>query len=303
MGSRLRFIILLGTLLLTFLAQSAFAEEEEDPTPVGNFALPASQQPGPFYSFGSNIIDKGQWQITGTPNIFKSTGERFVEFDTSILYGLSERSSLLFTLPSTIKYSNAATDDSYNGLGDVGLQGEYTLVDHSTKVSAAQISVIAALSVPSGKDRVSYNGTTYFLAGTANYMSPSWLQYVSPGMVIFGGDLSTRPGMLYYLDIGMGRNLYSEPGQYISLFLLEVNGQLNSPNPYIDATIPTRASGSVLQDGYFIYLTPSLFISTRSLAFQIGASFPVSQSWTNAIDQSVDYTASFNVTWTVNKIP
>src|SRR3990167_2625190 len=200
MGSRLRFIILLGTLLLTFLAQSAFAEEEEDPTPVGNFALPASQQPGPFYSFGSNIIDKGQWQITGTPNIFKSTGERFVEFDTSILYGLSERSSLLFTLPSTIKYSNAATDDSYNGLGDVGLQGEYTLVDHSTKVSAAQISVIAALSVPSGKDRVSYNGTTYFLAGTANYMSPSWLQYVSPGMVIFGGDLSTRPGMLYYLD-------------------------------------------------------------------------------------------------------
>ncbi len=42
---------------------AAKAKKEEKPAKIGNFSLPASQQPSALFGFGGNIIDKGEIQL------------------------------------------------------------------------------------------------------------------------------------------------------------------------------------------------------------------------------------------------
>lgn len=43
--------------------ESAAKAKEEKPAKIGNFSLPASQQPSALFGFGGNIIDKGEIQL------------------------------------------------------------------------------------------------------------------------------------------------------------------------------------------------------------------------------------------------
>jgi hypothetical protein len=66
---------------------------------IGNFALPPSQQPGPLFSFGQNILDKGDLEIMTFVAHLKGHRNRTTEIVPAILYGISDKASIFGVLP------------------------------------------------------------------------------------------------------------------------------------------------------------------------------------------------------------
>ena len=287
-------------LCFLLLASNAAISDEIAPLHIGNFSLPSSQQPGAFYSFGSNIIKKGQCQIAFTPDIFKSTGERYIEYSTNILYGTTEKSSLLLIIPSELEYKNKNNNLHYYGFGDITLQGEYAFYDQASYIDTKQIAGIFGITVPSGAQKIGYQRAAYFIGSTINYVAQEWLSYLSPGVLLFAGSEKIRPGTQWYVDLGVGKNITSKANQHIALALLEINAQYNATSPSDKFTPRTKQSGNVVTDGYLFYLSPSLFYSTPSMIYQVGFSVPIVQHWANT-SNVVDYYVACNLTWTLNK--
>lgn len=62
-------LLYLRRILLFLLFFSSFNIRAADKPPsIGNFSLPSSQQPGPFFSFGQNIVDKHQLIVSYNPS-------------------------------------------------------------------------------------------------------------------------------------------------------------------------------------------------------------------------------------------
>lgn len=285
------------SLVTLLISQQLIAADVQQP-PVGNFALPVSQQPYLFYSFGSNLIDKGQLLITENPDVFKATGERYLETSTSFLYGINENNSLLMTVPSTFEYK--AGEKHYRGFGDLSFQQEHALYTHNTKSQQFQVASILGFSVPSGSKNLTYETPSFFFAGSVNELTESWAYFFAPGVLVFEGPRAIRLGNIYYYELGFGKNLKSETGKYIFDIFFEINGQFNEKNPggFVG---PKSTNGTVLSDGYLHFITSALWFSTKHWAYQFGISYPYSQNWNDGTGK-VNYYVSGAVTYTMNGI-
>lgn len=286
----MRFILL----VIILLVESVHASVLETPPPNGNFALPRSQQPGAAYSFGSNILDPGQLQGRTTPNIFKSTGRRDIGSGVTLLYGTSEKTSLLFSLPITP--SRTGGQGRHAGLGDAGLQGEYEFYRRSSFKSIQKAAVLASFTLPTGTKDFSSEHVSYFIGGTFNQTWTDWIVFAAPGLLRFGGNPKNRPAPRYYYELGVGRNLTSQSGDYILTGFVEVNGQYDPKEP--SPTPVTRNSGgNILSDGNLLFFTPSLFFSTKKWIVELGVSLPVTQHWIGTRKQ-VNYYAGTAIAYT-----
>lgn len=284
----MHFILKRFFLFFCFFIINIDAVAMEKPIPIGNFSLPPSQRPGALYSFGSNIIDPGQIIGRITPNLFQTTTRRYIGSGLAMLYGSSSNTSLLFTLPITPSTSGPKDIQRHAGFGDVGLQGEYALYQHSSLTDSETGALLGGFTVPSGTKNFGYDTFSYFIGGTYSHVWSDWIIFTAPGLLQFsGGDPKKRLASRAYYEVGVAHNISSQTGEYIFTGFLEINGQYDNKNP---SPMPvTRDSGGrVLSDGNLLFLSPSLFFSTQKWILALGVSWPITQHWLGTRDQ-VDY--------------
>ncbi|HHF7374672.1 hypothetical protein [Legionella bozemanae] len=281
------------------------------PPAIGNFALATSQQPGPFFSFGQNIIDKNQFIVSFNPSYLYSQTQRILDGTPSILYGITDSASILLTLPYAFSYKNG--NQSLSGIGDLALDLEYAFYSHENSKYSDQATIIFSPTFPvsnlneiskklNPSSRVSgfskknvpssFDTMTYFIGATYSRMLVDWYGFIAPGVLFASKKDAIQQGAQYYYNFGIGRNIKSAEKKYILFGLLEINGQY-SVKTQLDSHSAPNTGGNI------IYATPSLSFSTPKIMIQIGLSLPVSQYWYGN-QSNISYYTSGIITWTIH---
>ena len=253
------------------------------PMPIGNFALPISQQPSPLFSFGQNIVAKGD-KIGYINPIFLSghNNKRFFYNEFYFLYGINERLSIFGLLPAPV--INKQDGVRISGFGDIILQLEYSVFGKQTNTSMTQATIIGSLYFPTGimqtdeTDIISAhapftgNGAlSFFVGGTLSHTTIDWYSFASMGGVIttHAGHRG-KIGNSFFYQGGVGHNLgrYSDK---IMMLLLEVDG-VRSTRDIICDDIDLDSGGNI------VYLGPAFYYSNENTIFQAGFQIPVIQN-------------------------
>lgn len=295
--------------LIYLLTSSSYADQ---PPSIGNFSLDSSQEPGLFFSFGQNIIDKNQLILSINPNYLYSPGQPVVDETPSLLYGISDTSSVLLTLPYSSNYNNGS--QKLSGTGDFILDLEYAYYSNNTTQYSDQATIVFSPTFPtSNLDEISTSTTkvrkhntrvsrknaptnndtaSYFFGTTYSRTLVDWYGFIAPGFLVFNKKEGLQQGSQYFYNVGLGRNIKSVEKEYIFFGLVELNGQ------YTDKTrLNSRAQPN--SGGNIIYATPSLWYSTPKFIIQLGISLPINQYWYG--DQpNTSYYASTIISYTIN---
>ena len=270
------------------------------PPKVGNFALPGSQQPGPFVSFGQTLIGRNYLQLTfSTYSPYRDISGPFDTLNASLTYGVTDNTSLYFNFPvSADRQAGSRASHNFSlGLRDISLQLEQAIYTAGNKRYQDQITIVGALllpindvtnvNIPEG-----YSPPSYFFGTTYNRTYVDWFGFVSPGFLFSTSHDGLRLGSQYMYQAGIGRNIFFV-GEQSSLFgLLELDGNYTEKN---------RGFGADFADsgGNVITLTPSLTLSTQTLMVQVGIGFPVVQNLYGS-QNKMDYFIASNIVWTIH---
>lgn len=282
--------LLLLTTKVSLATNATSSSADNQALSKGNFALPASQQPGPFYSFGQNIINKGLAQLYLLPSYASNQQQHDANVIPSLLYGLTDNASLLLSAPIAADYSSQ--NDHSSGLGDVTGQFEYAFFNNSD----SQATLVAALSLPTGAfsktPPLGLGAPSYFLGSTYNQTLEKWLWFVSPGILVISPKNNIHPGNQYLYQLGVGRNIHSVTASYIVSSLVELDGEYTDKDRSFGSSIPDTG-------GNVVYITPSLWFSTKTFILQAGISLPIIQQL-NGIQNKNYCIASFSLAWNLN---
>lgn len=281
----------------------------QEPPTVGNFSLENSQQPGPFFSFGQNIVDKNQVLLSVNPSYSSSQSQKIFEYTPSLLYGLSDKASVMLTLPIALEYTN--NNQNFSGIGDLGLDLEYAFYHQDTKQYSDEATIIFAPSFPTSNldqlskrtdpsNRVSgfsrknapssFDTISYFAGATYSRTAINWYGFISPGILLFNKHSGIQQGIQYFYNAGIGHIFSSQSSRYIFSGLLEFNGQMSEKTSYNKLTVPNTG-------GNIIYITPSVWFSTKAIVVQVGVSLPIQQSWYGN-QSNFSYFTGGIITWT-----
>lgn len=301
-------------LLLIICANRSIANPSllaSEPPPRGNYSLATSQQPGPFFSFGQNIIDKNQFIVSYNPSYIYGKGQGILEGDPALLYGVTDSMSLLVTLPYAFRYNNGNITQS--GIGDLAIDLEYAFYNFENSKYSDQATIIFSPTFPisnlgsiSKKSNVNqrvsgfsrknvpsnFNAVSYFVGATYSRMFIDWYSFLAPGVLFIEKHDSIQQGTQYYYNLGIGRDIKSREKKYIFAGLLEFNGQYSAKTTHLSKTVPNTG-------GNIIYVTPSLWFSTSKLVVQVGISLPINQYWYGNQSNVSYYTGSI-ITWTIH---
>ncbi|VEB35280.1 Uncharacterised protein [Legionella sainthelensi] len=307
---RLRGLFLL-LIICTTKSEASPSVLTSEPPPRGNYALATSQQLGPFFSFGQNIVDKNQLIVSYNPSYLYSKGQSILEGDPALLYGITDSMSLLVTLPYAFRYNNGNITQS--GIGDLAIDLEYAFYNFENSKYSDQATIIFSPTLPiSNLDAISkknnpnqrvsgfsrknvpsnFNAVSYFMGATYSRMLIDWYGFVAPGVLLIDKHDSIQQGIQYYYNLGIGRDIKSKEKEYIFAGLLELNGQYSAKTTFASHTVPNTG-------GNVIYVTPSLWFSTPKLVVQVGISLPINQYWYGNQSNVSYYTGSI-ITWTIH---
>lgn len=291
----------ISSILAFFLAtESVLADgpQTEDtsstvsPPSIGNFIFPSSQQPGPLVGFGQNIIDKHETQLFLYGDYFNKKGGYSSDFIPSLLYGITDNFSIFLNLPVAIGYKNGSNQSS--GLEDAFVQFEYAFYARQTREFSEQATVVTNMTFPTGsstKNPPTGSGSpNFFLGATYNRTYVDWFGFTSYGVVIPTSENNTQFGNQFLYQAGLGRNILDVDKQWIFAWVLEATGQ------YAEQSA-TNGGVNTATGGNIVYLTPSLWISSKNLIIQPGISFPVIQHlYGNQLENN--YALVLNLGWT-----
>lgn len=258
---------------------------------MGNFLFPSAQQPGALISFGENILDKNKTQLSLFADDFSGNNKHMIELIPSILYGISDKFSVLFVLPVAASFQNLEQHSS--GLEDSVLQFEYAYYTSNTKYRSDQGTVLVNVTFPTGSAHVSpptgLSSPSFFLGTTYNRTYIDWLFFTSDGALLTTPNNDTQFGNNYLYQGGIGRNLFDIGNQWIFALILEADGIYMEKNVINGATDPNSG-------GNTIYVTPSLWIGTKKFVFQFGTGFPVVQDLFGE-QRKNNYLLALNLSW------
>lgn len=291
--SRMTKFLIAGFLLVSFFA---FAEEEakpqkEKPPPIGNFALPPSQQPAALVGFGANMLDAGVAQLFIAPDEFIGKHRVISDIVPSALFGITDDLSIYFNFPFTTFYRDGC--DISHGAEDFFVQMEYVFYNKSTRCYLDQATILAAVYFPTGSIHKSpstgFGSPALFLGATYYHTLVDWFFFVAPGATLTTSDHRTKYGNQFFYQGGFGRCLPSPKG-WIYAWMIEIDGQYNQKNRIRGVKDPNSGGNS-------IFITPSVWVSSRKLVVQFGVGFPVNQNFFG--DQhKFNHTLYLNVGWT-----
>ena len=265
-------------------------KKKEEPPKIGNFALPTSQQPAALFGFGGNIIDKDEIQIYFFADAFSGKKRIVTDLIPSLLFGITDDLSIFFNFPFTPIMQDGNQKSS--GFEDFFAQLEYAFYNKSTKSYVDQATVVANITFPTGSSNkmppTGFGAPSLFLGATYYHVLVDWFVFTSQGAVLTGSNHGTKFGDQFLYQFGLGRNIPS-PKDWIYAWMVEVDGQYNKKNR-IDGNIDNNSGGN------FLYITPSIWVSTKEILFQFGVSLPINQNLFGK-QRKFDYALNFNLAW------
>lgn len=265
-------------------------KEEVAPPRIGNFSLPTSQQPAALYGFGGNIIDKGEVQIYFFADDFIGKHKITTDLIPSVLFGITDDWSIFFNFP----FTPIMKDDGHrsSGLEDFFIQLEYAFYNNKTADYEDQATVLANITFPTGSSKknppTGFGSPSIFIGGTYYHVYVDWFMFTNQGAVLTTSDHGTKFGDQFFYQFGLGRNIPSPEG-WIFAWMVEVDGQYNKKNR-IDGDIDPNSGGN------FIFVTPSLWVSTKEMLLQFGVSFPINQNLFGK-QNKFEYAYNLNFAW------
>ncbi len=288
---RIRQACLIGTLL--FCKFSFCSADDVEPPAVGNFALPNSQQPGPLISFGQNVIDKNGTQVFLFLDDAEASKSRYVNAIPSLLYGITDTLSIFVSIPYAAHYQFANYTSS--GLEDISAQLEYTYYAASTHTYTDQATIVLSAAAPTGsinKNPATGNGSASFFVGTTfNRTYTDWLFFASPGVDLTTAHQGTKPGNSYLYQVGFGRNITDANG-WILAWMIEVDGTYAQHDRF-------KGILNVNSGGNVVFVTPSIWASTKRFIFQLGVGAPAIQNLYGQQAQN-NWAVSADLGWAIN---
>jgi hypothetical protein len=247
-------------------------EKELEPPKIGNFALPASQQPAALFGLGGNIIDKGEVQIYTFIDVFKGRKKFVSDVIPSILFGITDEWSLYFNAPFT-PYMKDGHQHS-TGLEDFFIQLEYAFYNKKTGTYSDQATILTNITTPTGSTKknpsTGFGAPSLFIGGTYYRVWIDWLVFTSHGAVLTSSNHGTKIGDQFFYQMGFGKSFPTD-SDYNFTWMIEVDGQYNRKNR-IHGHIDRDSGGNVL------YVTPSVWYSTKDILLQFGPSFSINQN-------------------------
>lgn len=265
-------------------------KKKEEPPKIGNFALPTSQQPAALFGFGGNIIDKGEIQFYFFADEFIGKKRIVTDLIPSVLFGVTENWSIFFNFPFTPIMEDCPNKSS--GFEDFFVQLEYAFYNNSTATYVDQATVLATILFPTGSSKknppTGFGAPSFFLGATYYHILVDWFIFTAPGAFLTTSDHRTKFGDQFLYQFGLGRNIPSPKG-WIYAWMLEVDGQYNKKNR-IKGRIDHNSGGNA------IYVTPSLWISSKEMLLQFGVSLPINQNLFGK-QRKLDYALNLNFAW------
>lgn len=257
--------------------QKKETKEKIEQIKIGNFALKASQQPGPLVSFGQNMVDKGDVQIFSFIDDFAGCNKRLITVVPTMLYGLQNNFSLYIQIPVAAKYKE--DNLTFHGLQDILMQLEYAFYDHIREATTNQISIVVNATLPTGdssfqsfhpKTFSNYGSPTFFIGFTADHFSPTWYSFISAGARIPTKNENVTIGKQFLYQCGISHNITALADAYIFNWLIEFDGTYKQKNKNFGITDPNSGGNQIL-------LGPSLWLSTPHFSLQAGISAVIYQ--------------------------
>ncbi|MBY0500981.1 MAG: hypothetical protein K2P93_03155 [Alphaproteobacteria bacterium] len=265
---------------------------QESPPNIGNFALTSSQQPGPLISFGQRVINKDQKQFYLFGDYLRGHKQRAVDLVPSFVYGIRDDLSVQLNLPIAASYKQDKKSSS--GLEDAFIQFEHAFYTGKTLHYLDQATMVGSLSFPTGSAKkrppLGFGSPSFFLGTTFNRTYTEWFGYTSYGIVFTTSNDGIKPGNQFLYQGGIGRNILTIDHEWIIALMVEVDGQYNENNKI--KSIPNPNSG-----GNTVFITPSLWISSEHLIFQLGFGLPATQHLYGHQSKK-DYSLAANFGWT-----
>ena len=282
--------IFLGLLsMFLILSLQAKVEEDLEPLKIGNLSLPESQQIGPLFSFGQNIIGKEVLQAYSYFGYLKGKAKKIAEITPAVLYGITDDLSVFINFPVYIK--NQINFCKSSGIEDIFAQFEYAAYNKNHLTWVNQWTLVGSLYLPTGSPSknppTGAGSPSIFLGTTFCHLAIDWYVFTSAGVA-----LTTSKNMnydnQYVYQFGFGKNIGTLPG-WIFTWILEFNGIYNQ-GKNIHGVIDHTAGNS-------IFIGPSLWISSEKLILQAGVSFPVYERLSENQNTN-DYFAAINLGYT-----
>lgn len=284
------FCVFLFLLSQSLEASDPSKKEEEKPPKIGNFSLPASQQPSGLFSFGGNIIDQGEVQIFFFADEFVGSKRLVTDVIPGVLFGVTKDFSLFFNAPFTP--SMREDNHSSSGLEDFFVQLEYAFYTKETPTYSDQATIVGNITFPTGSVRknppIGFGSPSFFLGATYYHTTIDWILFTCQGAILTTTYQRTKIGDQFLYQFGFVKNIPSPVG-WIYAWMIEIDGQYYQKNR-INGQIDPNTGGNVL------YVTPSLWISSKKILVQFGVSFPITQNWFGK-QSRIDYALNLNVGW------
>lgn len=269
---------------------SKMPDPKQEPPKIGNFSLPSSQQPSALIGFGGNIIDQGEVKLFLFADEFVGRKKLVTDVIPRALYGINDRTSILFSFPFTPIMRDGHHTSS--GLEDFSAQLEYAFFNKKTLSYTDQATVVANMTFPTGSVKknpsTGFGSPSFFLGITYYRTAVNWIAFTSHGALITTSHHGTKIGNQFLYQFGFAKNLPS-PKEWIYAWMLEVDGQYSEKNR-IHRQIDPNSGGNV------VYITPSLWISSKNLVIQVGISFPLIQNLFGK-QRKIDYALTLDLAW------
>jgi hypothetical protein len=282
-------IVLFSVLLsLSIFCWGKEEEEKEEPPPVGNFSVPVITQISPLISFGQLLVGENAFlsEISGFNDQTHHGYSNVIE--PNAIYGIRNDMSLFVMVPLSLKSKEGSSHSS--GIGDVLLQYEYGFYQRTKKEYTLVSTVVANVQFPTGSSRKKPPTETgwfsYFLGTTFAYTSFNWYAFFSTGGNFPTAHHGTKFGNEYLYQCGFARYIeqLSPPGCIFDL-MIEFDGTYSQKDRFAHAR--DRNSG-----GNAIFVTPSIWLSSKSWLLQSGASFPILQNL-NGEQDKIKYSINY----------
>ncbi len=239
---------------------------------IGNLAFAESQQPGPLVSIGQNVLNKLQAQAALMPVEFKGHDQYSVALFSNLFYGFTDELTFLVSVPTAVPF--AQDDHRSYGVSDVILQLEYAFYTKYYTTYYDQATFIASMTLPTGsatKNPPTGTGAnSFFLGGTLSRMGIDWFYFISGGGIMNASSHGQKHGDQALYQCGIGRRILNTE-EWLLDWMVEFDGYYACRDR--DHGVSDPNSG-----GNVIYITPSLWLSSTHVIYQIGIGFPVQQT-------------------------
>lgn len=287
--------------LLLFVSYLSAAENDapsaekakQEPLKIGNFALPGSQEPGQFLSFGANIVDKDEVQFQFATNFTHGISQYQTTMTPAYIYGISDNTSLLLQLPVAVRYE--ALGQHASSLADALLQFESAYYGFKNAYYEDQATMVTGIYLPTGESgKTPPTGTGaigLFVGTTFTRTCIDWVYFTSLGMLWNTQNDEVKKGHQLFYQFGLGKNIFNIGSEWILAWIVEMDGQFTQRNQ-VHEFKDSNSGGNV------ILLTPSFFMSSKSFILQIGAGFPMVQTL-NGAQAKNNYVLAAQCSWSL----